>query len=79
MKRRQRFVAKPGRQTERHVVTDRCGPTRKVRYRSRGQAQAALDVIAENGDPRHQERRAYACELCLGYHLTSEAIRCASR
>jgi hypothetical protein len=76
-KRRRRYVDKPGRPTARHVVTDRCGPTGKVRYRSARAADDALAVITENGDPRHQERRTYACELCAGWHLTKQGRNAA--
>ncbi len=53
----------------------RRAPCRKVRYRDRIGAQLALAGLA-NGHGRHEtrpkdERRAYRCPTCKGWHLTS--------
>jgi len=53
---------------------DRCGPTGKRRYRSEGAARHALTALAPiRPDPEHREQRAYPCNGCGGWHLTSQA------
>ncbi len=57
--------------------------TGKLRYRDRTQAQDALTVAKHRGatarelgeDTRRNECRAYACPVCGGWHLTSQARR----
>jgi hypothetical protein len=55
---------------------DHCGPTRKVRYRSEGAAEARLDELRVMGrvglDLHRREARAYECIKCGGWHLTSQ-------
>lgn len=57
-------------------VRDHCGVTKKARFRTRGAAEAVLERLrheaTETGNPRRQERRAYACLLCGGFHLSSK-------
>lgn len=55
--------------------TDKCGPTGKVRYRTRAAALIGLgetQQAAEEGDHRRREERAYHCKQCDGFHLTSK-------
>lgn len=45
----------------------------KTRYRSRGAADAALRSIRKRGDHHGKKpTRSYLCELCSGWHLTSQ-------
>lgn len=77
-----RRIASDRRDDPRDIrIKDRCGPTRKARYRSKG---AALEALAstqrarvECGDHRRRESRAYFCRYCLGFHLSSEPQRIA--
>lgn len=54
---------------------DRCGPTRKIRYRTKSAAHMALAAVqlrlVEQLDHRRREQRAYSCDFCGGWHLTS--------
>lgn len=55
-----------------------CFRTGKVRFRDRRQAQDALQPIAwrrvaGTAPARRQEVRAYECDSCDGWHLTSIA------
>jgi hypothetical protein len=58
------------------VRKDRCGPSGKLRYRTRNAALLALAAtIAARLLPhgtRRRERRVYHCILCNGWHLTSK-------
>jgi hypothetical protein len=49
----------------------RCG---KRRYRHWAQAQKALLKVQERfvGPPHKKPKRAYRCERCHGFHLTSK-------
>ena len=53
---------------------DRCGVSRKRRYRTRGAAEQALSSTRAQAseDPRRHEQRTYRCPLCDGWHLTSQ-------
>jgi len=59
-----------------HLSRCRCG---KVRYRDKREAVRTLHRIqlvasyqvADSGDTKRQECRAYSCGLCKGFHLTS--------
>lgn len=57
------------------LARDRCGPTRKLRYRSPGAAENALESTrlarVQDHNARRRERRAYHCQFCNGWHLTS--------
>jgi uncharacterized protein YlaI len=45
----------------------------KVRYTSRAKAQRALDNIRRRGERGTKKpSRAYLCDNCHGWHLTSE-------
>lgn len=52
----------------------RCGPTGKVRYKSQGAAREALKALRRlrKTEPIHEERRAYRCWGCGGWHLTRQ-------
>lgn len=61
------------------ITVEKCGPTRKRRYRTAAAAQIALDALREiAADPSHphhsrrHERRLHACVHCGGWHLTSQ-------
>lgn len=53
---------------------ERCGPTGKVRYRTEGCAREALTELKRQRavDPLRDERRAYRCWGCGGWHLTKQ-------
>ncbi len=58
-------------------VVDVVCPTGKIRYRSEDQASREL---ASTRRPtrfrrRRHERRAYQCDVCHGWHLTSQRLR----
>lgn len=65
----------PGTANRPMLAKDRCGPTRKLRYRSPGAAHNALESTrlarVEGHNVRRRELRAYHCLLCNGWHLTS--------
>lgn len=44
----------------------------KVRYRDRIAALLALAKLEHDDKPGHDERRAYRCPKCRGWHLTSQ-------
>lgn len=48
-----------------------CG---KISYFSEAEARSQLDELRERakGNPRRRESRAYACNECGGWHLTSK-------
>lgn len=48
--------------------------TGKERYRDRVAALLALAWL-DNTDPKRRECRAYRCDLCRGWHLTSQTKR----
>jgi hypothetical protein len=52
--------------------TDRCGPTRKVRFASHEAAFSRAGEILDRNNPRTAGFRAYQCNHCLGWHLTSQ-------
>ncbi|CAN5784831.1 hypothetical protein BH11GEM2_BH11GEM2_26440 [soil metagenome] len=65
-----RIVAKPKAKPR-----DRCGASGKVRYANAHAAQRALNDtrrLREAGLERRREQRKYPCNLCGGWHLTSE-------
>lgn len=47
----------------------------KRRYRNEIAARLALAKIQRQDKPGHQESRAYSCERCRGWHLTSKDHR----
>ena len=47
--------------------------TGKVRYRDRIAATYALAVIQRREKERRREKRAYRCDTCNGWHLTSRS------
>lgn len=49
--------------------------TGKVRYASSWEAERTLDVIMRRDDQGHTEERAYGCDQCGGWHLTSTGLR----
>lgn len=69
-------VSRTRPKAERKAV-ERCGPTNKRLYRTRGAARAALAerkrAGAIDGDTRRQECRIYPCLHCGGFHLSSQA------
>jgi len=44
----------------------------KTRYRDEIAAKLALAKLARQGKQGHDECRAYRCEKCAGWHLTSQ-------
>lgn len=50
-----------------------CRPTGKIRYRTHLDAKLALLRTTRNTDSRRakDEKRAYSCPDCRGWHLTS--------
>lgn len=56
---------------------ERCGLTRKARFSSESAADKALSMLKRQAEmrPRRQERRAYKCWYCHGWHLTSQEKR----
>jgi hypothetical protein len=59
-------------------ATGSCARTGKARFRDRIAAQLALNGI-DNSDPKRRERRAYRCQFCRGWHLTSQKQRTTPR
>ena len=57
----------------RHSRRSDC-PTRKVRYRDRQEAKRALSQIKSSKyEARHvTPTRYYECDMCHGWHLTSQ-------
>lgn len=48
------------------------GACAKIRYRDRVAALLALSRTGQHGERRpKEERRAYYCQQCRGWHLTS--------
>lgn len=45
---------------------------RKIRYRDEIAANLALAKLQRQGKTGHDETRAYRCEKCGGWHLTSQ-------
>ena len=45
---------------------------RKIRYRDEIAANLALAKLQRQGKAGHDETRAYRCEKCGGWHLTSQ-------
>lgn len=54
-------------------VNGRC-TTGKQRYRDRVAALLVLSGI-DNINPKRREQRVYRCQLCRGWHLTSQTKR----
>lgn len=54
-------------------------PTGKQRYRDRIAALLALSKISGETNRVRIERRAYRCEKCRGWHLTSQPYHPRSR
>lgn len=50
-------------------------PSGKRRYRDRIGAQLALAVINRRSGGRRRETRAYRCDTCRDWHLTSQPAR----
>jgi hypothetical protein len=50
-------------------------PHAKLRYKSMTAAERTLAKIILHGAARYRPRRAYQCEACGGWHLTSEEKR----
>ncbi|WP_327335177.1 hypothetical protein [Streptomyces anulatus] len=48
-------------------------PTGKQRFRDDFEAKLALLRVTTSNSPRRQEKRAYHCPHCHGWHLTSQA------
>jgi hypothetical protein len=61
--------AKPFTPPELHPRCTRFG--NKLRYSSRQAAENVLRQIAANGSPKQLAQRAYHCEVCDGWHVTS--------
>lgn len=54
----------------------RCTTTGKLRYRREASANRVLGTIWSHAKPgRRLETRAYRCEHCNGWHLTSKPNR----
>ena len=55
----------------------RCPKTGKARYRDHASANIAITTIALRNDDERRKRpvRAYYCESCKGWHLTSLPAR----
>ncbi len=79
--RRNRSTRRTGAATiSRHIPTT-CGDCGKLRYRDRHQATDALNAarrqrssdLIYSGRTTRREVRAYKCEACRGWHLTSLA------
>jgi hypothetical protein len=52
----------------------RCtGNGNKLRYSSREHAENVIREIALHGSAKQQASRAYPCDICGGWHLTSKA------
>lgn len=47
----------------------RCGPTKKVMFKSHEQAVERIGEIFEEGTPE-KSLRAYRCSFCGGWHIT---------
>lgn len=56
---------------KRPMKIGRCGPTGKVRYESHDAAFDGAYRLLE-AKPQVKELRAYRCNLCAGWHLTSK-------
>lgn len=52
--------------------TNRCGVTRKVIFRSERSALDRGGEILEAGARGARHFRAYACQYCGGYHISSK-------
>lgn len=50
----------------------RCGATRKVCFKSHAAAMARACEILGGDDPRAMQFRAYRCEYCGLFHITSK-------
>lgn len=62
-----------------HVrATGSCPRTGKTRFRDRIAALLALSGM-DNLNPKRREQRAYRCEFCRGWHLTSQKKRTTPR
>lgn len=67
----------------RHVHLQRCGVSGKVRFRDKREATRAVhqavaarhNAAAIGVKSSRQERRAYWCSECKGWHMTSSANR----
>jgi hypothetical protein len=54
----------------------RCtGRGNKLRYSNREHAENVLREIALHGSGKQQASRAYQCDICGGWHVTSKARR----
>jgi hypothetical protein len=53
----------------------RCGKGGKLRYRTRSSAEHALAHLIVHGNPSQVPVRAYRCNSCDGWHLTSDRFR----
>lgn len=53
----------------------RCPVTRKIKYRDDIAAKIALGLLAAMPLREHREQRAYHCQFCKGWHLTSQEAR----
>ena len=53
-------------------TTFRCGKTRKTGYKSHDAAMLAACHVMEQPDCRVQSFRAYLCQWCGLWHLTSQ-------
>lgn len=62
--------------TRRTRTPGTCPQTGKARYRDRIAALLALTGI-DNSNPKRREQRAYRCQFCRGWHLTSQTKRTA--
>lgn len=52
-----------------------CPVTGKHRYPNQFHAECKLDLIQSPGQVNRVPTRAYLCEFCAKWHLTSEPIR----
>ena len=50
-------------------------PSGKHAYRDRIAADLALAGVRRTGSGSHDEQRSYPCNLCRGWHLTSQPKR----
>jgi len=62
-------VPKPYTPPELHARCTRYG--NKLRYSSREAAENVLRRIAATGSPKQGAQRAYPCDVCGGWHVTS--------
>lgn len=66
-----RFPRRKTARSPRSVSKDRSCISGKMRYRSKPEAIRALHLIQNSSRADKIPQRAYECEACKGWHLTS--------